>query len=230
MVTAAARPAGARCALGWVSLDATDNDPARFWGYVVAALRAVRPEIGAGAHAALRTPGAAPETIAGHRLGSTIRRNDCADVAPSDAAASSISGSSSISTGCTERTTNGSVTLSDAASPKFADWAGVSNNYGEIKFTVAPNTDRLQASIAYFVLDGALRERLRTAGRERALLFTPGRTAAAHLQAFAAARGRFSFGEYLRRRLLDEPWHRLRHYARHGLRPPVDDGPRRVVS
>ena len=59
---------------------------------------------------------AAPETIAGQQ----VRQHDPAErsgspLAPSDAAASSISGSSSISTGCTERTTNGSVTNSSAS-------------------------------------------------------------------------------------------------------------------
>jgi hypothetical protein len=43
----------------------------------------------------------------------------------------------------------GDVTLSDQASPKFADWSGVSNNYGTLTFAVPPNTDRLSASIAY---------------------------------------------------------------------------------
>jgi hypothetical protein len=57
---------------------------------------------------------AAPEMIAGTRFGSTIRRNTVSDPAPSDTAASSISRSSSISTGCTARTTNGSVTNSNA--------------------------------------------------------------------------------------------------------------------
>ena len=46
--------------------------------------------------------------------GSTIRRNIVEPLAPSDAAASSMSRSSSSSTGCTERTTNGSVTNSSA--------------------------------------------------------------------------------------------------------------------
>jgi LuxR family transcriptional regulator, maltose regulon positive regulatory protein len=34
---------------GWVSLDRADNDPVSFWTYVVAALRTVAPEVGAGA-------------------------------------------------------------------------------------------------------------------------------------------------------------------------------------
>ena len=43
-----------------------------------------------------------------------MRRKIVSRFAPSDAAASSISRSSSISTGCTVRTTNGSVTKSSA--------------------------------------------------------------------------------------------------------------------
>jgi hypothetical protein len=51
--------------------------------------------------------------------------------------------------GAPKHTTTGSVTLSDTASPKFADWSGVSNNYGKITFTVPRDSDRLEASIAY---------------------------------------------------------------------------------
>jgi hypothetical protein len=43
----------------------------------------------------------------------------------------------------------GSVTLDDKASQHFADWAGNSNNYGSVTFTVPANADRLSASIAY---------------------------------------------------------------------------------
>jgi hypothetical protein len=57
----------------------------------------------------------APATIAGRRLGRMIRRNTVSGPAPSDAAACSISRSSSIRTGCTERTTNDSVTNSSAS-------------------------------------------------------------------------------------------------------------------
>jgi LuxR family maltose regulon positive regulatory protein len=41
----------------WVSLDETDDDPARFWNYVIAALGTVRPGIGERALAALPTAG-----------------------------------------------------------------------------------------------------------------------------------------------------------------------------
>jgi len=57
---------------------------------------------------------ATPEMIAGARLGRTTRRSTVSGLAPSDSAASSIETSSSCSTGCTERTTKGSVTNSSA--------------------------------------------------------------------------------------------------------------------
>ena len=40
----------------WVTLDANDNDPARFWGYVIMALRRIDPSIGKAALSALNTP------------------------------------------------------------------------------------------------------------------------------------------------------------------------------
>jgi LuxR family maltose regulon positive regulatory protein len=46
-----AEAAGGRVA--WVSLDEADNDPTRFWVYVVQALRTVEPDVGASALAAL---------------------------------------------------------------------------------------------------------------------------------------------------------------------------------
>ena len=55
-----------------------------------------------------------PERIPGRMFGSTIRRKTVSSRAPSERAASSISRSSSCSTGCTVRTTNGSVTKSSA--------------------------------------------------------------------------------------------------------------------
>ena len=63
---------------------------------------------------ALPNESAAPERIAGIRLGRTIRRNVVNGRAPSDAAASSISRSSSRRTGWTARTTKGSVTKRSA--------------------------------------------------------------------------------------------------------------------
>ena len=58
---------------------------------------------------------ATPERIAGSRFGKMIRRKIGERRAPSEAAASSISRSSSSSTGCTARTTKGSVTNSSAS-------------------------------------------------------------------------------------------------------------------
>ena len=58
---------------------------------------------------------AAPETIAGRSAGRTTRLKITALEAPREAAASSTSRSSSIRTGCTERTTKGSVTNSNAS-------------------------------------------------------------------------------------------------------------------
>ena len=49
----------------WISLDAADNDPVRFWDGVIAALRTVDPALGANAESALHGPGT---TIAEHML------------------------------------------------------------------------------------------------------------------------------------------------------------------
>jgi hypothetical protein len=57
---------------------------------------------------------AAPDRIAGRRAGRMIRRKMVRFEAPSEAAASSAWRSSSARTGCTERTTNGSVMNSSA--------------------------------------------------------------------------------------------------------------------
>ncbi len=40
----------------WLSLDAADNDPARFWAYVILSLQAIRDELGETALAQLRSP------------------------------------------------------------------------------------------------------------------------------------------------------------------------------
>src|SRR3954447_11122523 len=42
--------------VAWLSLDQRDNDPALFWTYLVAALRTVAPDVGAGALALLQSP------------------------------------------------------------------------------------------------------------------------------------------------------------------------------
>ena len=49
----------------WISLDAADNDPVRFWDGVIAALRTVDPGLGASAESALHSPGT---TIDEHML------------------------------------------------------------------------------------------------------------------------------------------------------------------
>src|SRR5262249_44767978 len=43
--------------VAWLSLEAGDNDPARFWIYVIEALRSVRPGIGEASLAMVRAPG-----------------------------------------------------------------------------------------------------------------------------------------------------------------------------
>lgn len=45
------------CPLAWLSLEAGDNDPVRFWMYVIEALRSVVPGIGEASVAVLRAPG-----------------------------------------------------------------------------------------------------------------------------------------------------------------------------
>jgi LuxR family maltose regulon positive regulatory protein len=51
----AQHPAGDRC--GWFSADDADNDPGRFWTYVLAALATVRPGLGEGVTQLLSAPG-----------------------------------------------------------------------------------------------------------------------------------------------------------------------------
>jgi ATP/maltotriose-dependent transcriptional regulator MalT len=58
----------------WISLDAADNDPVRFWDGVFAALQTTAPEIGSSAKAALHSPGT---TVADHVLPLLI--NDLAE-------------------------------------------------------------------------------------------------------------------------------------------------------
>jgi LuxR family maltose regulon positive regulatory protein len=50
--------AAAEPAVAWLSVDEDDNDPARFFAYMAAALRRVEPELAGRALAALRSPGA----------------------------------------------------------------------------------------------------------------------------------------------------------------------------
>ncbi|MBK9709866.1 MAG: hypothetical protein IPO81_00805 [Kouleothrix sp.] len=51
-----ATAAGSALPVGWVSLDRTDNDPLRFWSYVIAALDTLAPGVGATALALLQSP------------------------------------------------------------------------------------------------------------------------------------------------------------------------------
>ena len=51
-------------AVAWVSLDSADDDPARFWSYVAAALDRVRQGLGRAAQHDLRSPGVPPELVA----------------------------------------------------------------------------------------------------------------------------------------------------------------------
>lgn len=52
----------------WLSLDAGDNDPVRFWGYVLSALRDVVPDIGRAIESILQLPGATPSAVVVPRL------------------------------------------------------------------------------------------------------------------------------------------------------------------
>lgn len=45
-----------RCPVGWVSLDAGDNDPVRFLSYVIATLETILPGVGTEAQTLLRSP------------------------------------------------------------------------------------------------------------------------------------------------------------------------------
>ncbi len=60
--------------IGWLSLDESDDDPTRFWTYVIAALQRVRPGVGEQALILLDTPRSPIESL----LSSLI--NDVAEV------------------------------------------------------------------------------------------------------------------------------------------------------
>jgi LuxR family maltose regulon positive regulatory protein len=47
----------------WLGLDRADNDPVRFWGYVIEALRALEPSLAASSLAALGVPGTDPVEV-----------------------------------------------------------------------------------------------------------------------------------------------------------------------
>jgi LuxR family transcriptional regulator, maltose regulon positive regulatory protein len=59
-----ARRAGDSHSVAWLTLDETDDEPHRFWTYVVTALRTAAPDLGDGALAALRVPGVDPLDVA----------------------------------------------------------------------------------------------------------------------------------------------------------------------
>jgi LuxR family maltose regulon positive regulatory protein len=59
-----ARRAGDRHSVAWVTLDETDDEPHRFWTYVVTALRTAASDLGGGALAALRVPSIDPVDVA----------------------------------------------------------------------------------------------------------------------------------------------------------------------
>ncbi|MHB0877669.1 MAG: LuxR C-terminal-related transcriptional regulator [Anaerolineae bacterium] len=66
-----------RLPVAWVSLDEGDDDPARFWRYVVAALRRVNPSLGAGVRASLGTATPlAPEAIATLLANDVVRQGE----------------------------------------------------------------------------------------------------------------------------------------------------------
>jgi LuxR family maltose regulon positive regulatory protein len=56
-------PAGRRIPVAWVSLDERDNDPVRFWRYVLTALEAAGVEVGAGGISLLQPPQPAPVDV-----------------------------------------------------------------------------------------------------------------------------------------------------------------------
>lgn len=60
LLTEWARRGGDRTAPAWVTLDETDDEPHRFWTYVLTALRNVAPDVAGDAWMALRMPGIDP--------------------------------------------------------------------------------------------------------------------------------------------------------------------------
>src|SRR5918993_1787796 len=64
LLTEWARQAGDRSPPAWVTLDETDDEPHRFWSYVVTALQRAAPDLAGGALAALRVPSIDPLDVA----------------------------------------------------------------------------------------------------------------------------------------------------------------------
>ena len=50
--------------VAWLSLDEDDNDPVRFWRYLIATLQTVEPALGEMVLGALESPGAPLEALA----------------------------------------------------------------------------------------------------------------------------------------------------------------------
>jgi LuxR family maltose regulon positive regulatory protein len=69
--------AGSDLPTAWLSLDERDNDPTRFWAYVVAAIQTIRPQAGATALSMLRAPQPPPmETILTDLLNDLVVASD----------------------------------------------------------------------------------------------------------------------------------------------------------
>ncbi|HUT19581.1 MAG TPA: LuxR C-terminal-related transcriptional regulator [Anaerolineae bacterium] len=63
--------------VAWVSLDESDNDPTRFWSYVIAALQTVRPEFGLATQAALHATGTQRLAMTGLLTGTLNELAEC---------------------------------------------------------------------------------------------------------------------------------------------------------
>src|SRR6266487_1984113 len=79
-----------------LSLDEGDNDPIRFWTYVIAALQRLRPDLGNHAHALLQAQGQQPQLIESVL---TILLNEIAAFPDNPSTHSTSSGQASLRTG-----------------------------------------------------------------------------------------------------------------------------------
>jgi LuxR family maltose regulon positive regulatory protein len=68
--------AGRKYPVAWVSLDEGDNDPIRFWSYLIAACQSIQREIGESALAMLQTPQPFPDETIPTILINDINRSD----------------------------------------------------------------------------------------------------------------------------------------------------------
>ena len=78
---------GDRRAVGWLSLDAADNDPVRFWRHVVAALDRARPGVADRVDALLSGAGSSFDTPAGPETVESVVNALVNELAPADHAA-----------------------------------------------------------------------------------------------------------------------------------------------